>query len=717
MGKVNLVDSLFDKKHPYEVAILCSFGLDLNFLENYLLNLNGLYPCSSITMFVDASTYDGFLEAAYKPRRLNRRYLVSRIKTAGVFHTKLYILASSKRALIGIGSANLTREGIASNLELLSTFEVSERKQGYGPLLGDCIRYIQRIAQISQSDHAIDSGNALAQICRSYVPEGGDQDLHLIHNLDRPILVSILEHLKDFHVQRIKIVSPFFDSELKPLSRLLQELPECQFEIFLQQKKTNFPINRFESLGEKITIAKYEGIDRYLHGKMILFQCAEISLMYMGSANFTDHALLRTASGGNYEIGIIGPVDPEVSSELISPAGHESIPVHSKEEIEVHDNPELELTSGDQIDYLVEATRKGKIIEISANPAISIDQFRPMNFRLMDLNDASYEGSIDQELLIKLNDSSQKSVNGIIAVQLLGSDEAGNFLQTNIVWVVELEERSGDKRRRRLRRIIADPSELFEILEEIANEGDERELMLFLQTFDIPLDLLLPPRIGRGFRNVKSRGNIVGILPIHQNVFFSATVLDAYDACLDRLFGKMDGHLKHIQPEKVGNFVLILSSFMVLLDFVNAWARDKYSEKTTISGDDWLIIRNCYDMLLKHTTKTWDLVWSKNGYRTSVNAKIAERSAEEGEPAETFEQHLLAEYDNSIDELVEFSFRPLQTFQQLKAQLLIKTTQGKLVRPKVFPNWHLYLEPPALERLTFVLREETPMLAKTSLYA
>ncbi|RMG92444.1 MAG: hypothetical protein D6706_16835, partial [Chloroflexi bacterium] len=125
MAKFNLVESFFDRRHGFETAVLCSYGLDLHFFENYLLKLNGLYACDDIVLFVDAQTYTQFQQSGYVPQALNRRYLVSWLQSPGVFHTKLYLLASPKKALIGIGSANLTREGIASNLELLATFEVT----------------------------------------------------------------------------------------------------------------------------------------------------------------------------------------------------------------------------------------------------------------------------------------------------------------------------------------------------------------------------------------------------------------------------------------------------------------------------------------------------------------------------------------------------------------------------------------------------------------
>ena len=72
---------------------------------------------------------------------------------------------------------------------------------------------------------------------------------------------------------------------------------------------------------------------------------------------------------------------------------------------------------------------------------------------------------------------------------------------------------------------------------------------------------------------------------------------------------------------------------------------------------------------------------------------------DEGEAAEKFEDHLLADYDYAVENLQEVVLRPLHTFQELQSTLRIRTQQGKLVQPKIFPNRHLYLEQPKLTHL------------------
>lgn len=712
MAKTNLVASLFDKDHPFEIAVMCSYGLDLNFFENYLLNLNALLPCEQISLFVDQSTYDGFRDASYAPRSLNKRYLVTPVRSKGVFHPKLYILASEKKALFGLGSPNLTRDGIASNLEILTTFEVSKSKQEYTALLINCIDYVQRIAQKTQSEQALKHADELSILCSSFVSDAEDGDIRFIHNLDGPLFDQILKAVGGKAIDRIQVISPFYDAQLKSLRSLQKQLPDCQFEIFLQQGKSNFPIATAGRHLDRSSISLFRGIDRYLHGKALLIHSDGNSFLFMGSANFTDPAMLQNSQTGNYEIGIIGSVDTETAGDILKPAGHKAEPVADLNEVTTHEELEFARRGSALLDYLIEASLDQNRIVYRVVPS---PDFQPQKYLLVDCFDNFVEGELSADFNIDLLVKARKKLSGGYTLQILGVNGEGDEVYSNRVWVINLEEKTGDRQQRRMRRIFSDPQQLFDVLKEIADEGDERELMLFLKAFDIPLDLLLPPRTSRGVRHVRTKGDVIGTLPTHKRSLFTDTVLTAYDDCLNKLYRKMQRHRQNVQPEKIGNFLLLFNSSQTLLNFVNSWARDRYLPRQTIDSEDWVLIRDCYDMLLKHCDLLWRLVWAKDGYRNAVNARISEMIDEGDEDdIDDFDQHLLLDYGKSIDEFIEYTMEPVNTFKALKNQLLIKIPGKAPRRPKVFANRHLYLEPPELEKLTVVLSVDTPRLLHTT---
>lgn len=693
MSKFNLVESQFDLNHSFEAAVLCTYGLDLNFLENYLMQLRGLAGCDTIVLFVDAATYEAFASGRYIPRYLNRRYLVTPVWTTGVFHTKLYILASSRKAVVTIGSANLSREGIAGNLELLSTFEVSEAQDEFVPLLREALGYARRLAELSGSQQAIDQVDIASQVCAPLTDISNEQKaVRLIHNLDRPILDAILNEIGDEQVRRVHVLSPFYDTDLAPLTALQERLPGCAIEFHIQQGKSNFPTKHLALSPWPFAIDLYHELDRYLHGKAIILEGDTNVLVYTGSANFTRPALLTTALQGNFEIGLLGRASSLAVHDLLRPLGVQPVAIHSANEIKIDDRTPPRPIALSQVNYIIEAVlENGNVIHIRKNPGISADEFRPLSFRLRGFGQEGIVGSYDPGKPITLNKRAHELCAGACGINLIGVNGRGEDVESNLVWVIALQELPGSVVDRALRRVARDPSQLMEVLQTIDVRGDEREMILFLAQFDILLDLI-PATVPERPRNLRSQGNLVGRLPIHRKEFFSSLRLKAFDECISRLLKKMRRHCQNVQPSAARNFVALYVSVLSLLTYLNEWAMKRYEGKVVISAEDWLMIRDCYDMLTRHTATTWNLVWAKDGYRNAVNAKLELLRADE-DWAERFEDHLLAYYNNLPEQFADVLEAPFNTFDTLSKRLQVSTPQGLLVQPKIFPTAHPDLQP------------------------
>ena len=615
----------------------------------------------------DAGTYDGFIKEEYAPRWLNRKYLVCRLKTGGVFHPKLYILASEKRVLAGIGSANLTREGIASNLELLSIFDVSEKDQTWAPLLRDCLAFVKRLAEITKSKSAMEQVEMSIQICGRCLKGDTPTPVRFVHNLDMPLITTIMEIVKPGTVSKVQILSPFYDAQLEPFHALRQFFPDSEFEIYLQQKRSNFPKTSFEDIKSQAALMLFTNVDRYLHGKALFFHAGETVWAFTGSANFTRSALLHYPPEGNYEIGIIGQIDKDFAAALLHPTGNRAKRVKKIDEVQVTMRPEFTPHIG-LIDYITEAILEDNHIKVSVDSANLTGAFTPQTFRLIDFNDNTHEQNIGKEFTIELSPSIRKKVPGKLAVQILGYDSQGNLLESNVAWVIELEEKAADPRRRR-----------------------------FLLEFDIPLDLVLPPRAGWRTGGGQSKGNVEGHLPTHHGFFFSAEIMDAYAGCLNRLFHKLERHRDNPQVNKLNNFIMIISSMFSLIRYIdNDWLYGSYGNLQIISPNAWALIRDYYGMLFKYVDNIWALVWTKGGYRDAVNAKIAIGTTDdEQNESKTFEQCLIADYQYAFSEVTTFALHAVEHFNKLNETLHVKTPAGKLIVPNLFPR-DIYLQPSIL---------------------
>lgn len=694
MENVNLVDDIFSKHYHFESSILCSYGLNLNFFENYLMKLDALCSSENICIFTDSGTYDSFIREAYIPRWLNKKYLVNRLSTIGVFHPKLYMFASENVAMIGIGSANLTREGIASNLELLSTFTISEKDTSYSALLCDCIEYVRRLASISKSKTAIDQIDVFYELTGKYRHSDIASDVRFIHNLDSPIIESIKQFTLGQRISKIQILSPFFDSELQPLKSLLKTFPDCKYEIYFQQNKSNFPKGLFNEIKRLTKLMLYINIERYLHGKAILFHSDDTIILYMGSANFTKSALLERASDGNYEIGLIGQIDKEKSENILCPNKTKAKIIRDVAEIEVSATSSYDPGSG-FIDFIIEAVLKGNHVNIEINHDISDQVFIPKKIRILDFYEKRYEVKIGKDFTIELNPSIRKILNGKMAVQIIGTNPQREDLESNIAWVIEIEEKEGGSLHRKLRKIYNDPFELISVLQEILKTGGEEELRRFLLTFDIPLDLVLPPRKYKGPGITITKGNIEGTLPTHSQHIFNAKILDAYNDCLSRLYSKLQRHAENPQVNKINNVIMIISSLYSLIWFINNEViYRRHKDLRVITPDNWSLIRDYYDMLLKFISDSWGVLWSKGGYRHAINLRMIKNEPNHTDNnINTFNDYLLDVYGTTIEELISIGLKTIESFELLRDKLLIKTVFGEEIKPFVFPNNHHNIQP------------------------
>lgn len=711
MKNINLVETIFKKNWPFKSCILCTYGLNLNFFENYLMKLDALNSCENISIFTDSVTYDSIIKESYKPRWLNKKYLVNRIKTGGVFHSKLYMFASEKKAVVGIGSANLTRDGIASNLEILSTFEISKKKSACAFLLSDCIDYAKRLAQNSKSKNAVDQIDVFSDLCRPYLYHEEKNGIKFIHNLDQPIIETIKKGVEDLEITKVQVLSPFYDAKLAPIKTLKKFYPNSEFEIYLQQNKTNFPKDVFDKLNSSTSLLLYKNIKRYMHGKAILLHSNDDIMLFSGSANFTRSALNLTPPKGNYEIGLLGHVDRKSAEALLRPSGKIAKKVKNTKEIESNLTNEFP-TMSKTVEYITEAVLKKSNIMITVNKDIPPERFTPTKFKLRDIDDNVYEENIPKNLIIKLTQSIKKKIPGQMVVQILGQDEKGNPLESNLLWVIELEEKSGNNLNRRFRRIDINPFELISVLYEILETGDKEELQHFLQQFDIPLDLVIQPRNHQAPKRLESKGNVQGALSVPHSYIFSADIREIYDDCLNRLYEKLKTHVNNPQVNKLHNFIIILSSLYSLIWFINTESiYKKYKNVSVITTDIWALIRDYYDMLFQYIDQSLELIWANGGYRDSINTLIADG---QNENIGSFEQFVSKNYNYTFDEIIGFAFQTVEHFSKLKNNLRVKTDfDNNGVKPRIFPNNHMYLQPEAIHKIREAINETREAINKT----
>ena len=98
--------------------------------------------------------------------------------------------------------------------------------------------------------------------------------------------------------------------------------------------------------------------------------------------NFTDHALCRTSENGNYEIAVLGPVEPDIARALFTPKMSRWQFLTNSSDLIVSRTKGFDRASRGEIDCLVEAVRvKNDLATRCEN-----DEFWPTHVRLKSSN-------------------------------------------------------------------------------------------------------------------------------------------------------------------------------------------------------------------------------------------------------------------------------------------------------------------------------------------
>jgi hypothetical protein len=286
---------------PASLAVLSTYMFDPDYFERCLLRCSALAKARRIIVFVDAGQWTCVLQQEMAARYVNRRYLVVpvHVGTGGVFHPKLHLLMREQGASLLCGSANLTRSGCTSNLELLNCLAVDAQSGATEnlPVLLEAFQFFERACK--------DADPAAAQIALEWLTEceirtpwlhhapagSGLPEARLIHTYDGSIWGVLLAHLAESPPVQLHVISPFYDLDGRLIRRMAAHWPECQIDLTVQQNTTAL---RLDALGDlldgQVELFEIYPTNRRLHAKLLHWSTERGHGCLVGSANFTSAA-------------------------------------------------------------------------------------------------------------------------------------------------------------------------------------------------------------------------------------------------------------------------------------------------------------------------------------------------------------------------------------------------------------------------------------------
>lgn len=308
----------FDKEGGYSHAFLCTYNFAPGFFEERILKTKAFRSCPYIAILIDEAKYQELCHDPKGGRLINRRYMLVPVKMprswAGVFHPKLWFLSGKDHAQLFVGSSNLSRSGITSNLEMVSSFAYTKGDKNKSPtkLFRSAYEFLQAVATgyCSYSDtlkQAIKQLHALSPVLSEKV--NGEGNMDIIHSLDSSILEQFLIN-QELTSAKLTVLSPYFDSNIGELLGVIAErIPLSSVNIIVQQNTNTLNVESLKqwhnNTDTDLTIQLLSAPGRKLHAKALILESPDgkTCTSLIGSANFTKAALLKTANtDGNIEL-------------------------------------------------------------------------------------------------------------------------------------------------------------------------------------------------------------------------------------------------------------------------------------------------------------------------------------------------------------------------------------------------------------------------------
>jgi hypothetical protein len=312
-----------------------TYSLDLSLFNEFLLGRLGDPPLN-VAILADHRRLAVSLDRIPSERAdtlasVNRRWLLRAVRPGGqAFHPKTYLVVTSARTTLLVGSGNLDARGLDEGREVFTTFRS-------GTPVGDAAigswrawmrRLVEQVGDVTLAQRFQDLESRLLASHQTLTLAVQSP---LLHNLETSIssqLASAIADAATGGVDELLLTAPFYDYNAEAVARLLHILEPRRVRIFVTGSTS---VNgarlaeRLRASGAQIEVAAYEP-DRFVHAKLVGIVKGRRGWLLSGSTNLSLAALVNTVGrGANVELAVLAPLDPEVVRSLFVPPGMSTV--------------------------------------------------------------------------------------------------------------------------------------------------------------------------------------------------------------------------------------------------------------------------------------------------------------------------------------------------------------------------------------------------------
>lgn len=298
--------------------------------------------CRNITVLADRQMVNQSFAEYGPPKFAGTSYHLVKADAPGAFHPKITLLIGAKKGRLLIGSANLTALGLGGNKELVANIAYTPETPDHARHFAEALAYIRRNVPADDMwvstaiQRALRAAPWLRQAIEAATPPDEMPGSEVALLLDRPgttILDQIVRLVGDDPIERLIVVSPYWDTRLEGLARLRTALATPPTDLLIEAKTTGFPkseLHRFSDIG-LFDVDPSES-KRFVHAKLLIAQGRAWDHVISGSMNCTLPALVGPSlPRGNAEAGVYKRVPPGTAIAALGLETYRAAPVQPKD--------------------------------------------------------------------------------------------------------------------------------------------------------------------------------------------------------------------------------------------------------------------------------------------------------------------------------------------------------------------------------------------------
>jgi hypothetical protein len=281
----------------FHACVMTSFCIDFDAFENLALHRLRGAGCNNNLVIADAGMLSHALSTSPElPQWAGRRYTLSGARSRGVFHPKIIAQFGSRSARLFVSSANLTAPGLGGNMEVAGCLASKSPGSGEAQLVASAWRYLTGFLDTSQHAIALQVRSLhrgapwLADELPADGPvalEAGEIAAFLTPTDAQSIASQFVALASNESVDRLIVVSPYWDEDLSALAALGNALGAKEICVLVGGRSPSFPSHAAEQVRGlhlfKLGASEY----RFLHAKLVIAQSKSADHVLYGSANCT----------------------------------------------------------------------------------------------------------------------------------------------------------------------------------------------------------------------------------------------------------------------------------------------------------------------------------------------------------------------------------------------------------------------------------------------